>query len=166
MSREQRVVSGDTSDTDRSVLTTHDAPPTTRTTVGVILASAAGQVLMQLRDDIPTIADPGCWVVPGGVVDPGEEPEDGARRELLEETGYLAGRLIQVYERVLHRPEGYAERQFYFLGSYDGDQVLTCNEGQELRFQDRAALPSLKTSPDLAGIVLDCLERVPIPDEP
>jgi len=53
--------------------------------------NATGQILMQLRDDIPTIADPGCWVVPGGVVDPGETPEDGARRELLEETGYGGG---------------------------------------------------------------------------
>jgi 8-oxo-dGTP pyrophosphatase MutT (NUDIX family) len=137
-----------------------------RTTVGVILVDAAGQILMQLRDDIPTIVDPGCWVVPGGVVDPGETPEDGAHRELLEETGYRVGRLVQAYERVLHRPEGFAERQFYFIGSYDGAQVLTCNEGQELRFQDRAVLSSLKTSPDLAGIILACLERVPVPGTP
>jgi 8-oxo-dGTP diphosphatase len=134
--------------------------------VGVILVDAAGQILMQLRDDIPTIVDPGCWVVPGGVVDPGESPEDGARRELLEETGYRAGRLVQAFERVLDRPEGFAERQFYFIGSYDGAQELTCNEGQELRFQDRAALSSLKTSPDLAGIILECLERVPVPGTP
>jgi len=140
--------------------------PLTRTTVGVILVDAAGQILMQLRDDIPTIVDPGCWVVPGGVVDPGEAPEDGARRELEEETGYRAGRLAQAYERVLDRPEGFAERQFYFIGSYDGAQVLTCNEGQELRFQDRAVLSSLKTSPDLAGIILDCLARVPVPETP
>jgi 8-oxo-dGTP diphosphatase len=137
-----------------------------RTTVGVILVNAVGQILMQLRDDIPTIADPGCWVVPGGVIDPGETPEEGARRELLEETGYRAGRLVEAYERVLERPEGYAERQFYFVGSYDGAQALTCYEGQALRFQDRAVLPGLKTSPDLAGIILDCLARVPVPDTP
>jgi 8-oxo-dGTP diphosphatase len=135
-----------------------------RTTVGIILVNAADQVLMQLRDDIPTIVDPGCWVVPGGVIDPGETPEDGARRELLEETGYRAGRLLHSYERVLDRAEGFAERQHYYVGRYDEQQPLTCYEGQELRFQDRAALLTLKTSPDLAGIILDSLERVSPPD--
>jgi 8-oxo-dGTP diphosphatase len=137
--------------------------PVARTTVGVVLLDEAGQVLIQLRDDIPTIADPGCWVVPGGEIDPGEAPEDGARRELLEETGYKAGPLAFAYERVLGRPEGYAELQLYFVGRYDGVQPLTCYEGQELRFVDPATLPSLKTSPDLAAIVLDILGRVPLP---
>jgi 8-oxo-dGTP diphosphatase len=152
-------------DVDLSPLNPRPSPPVNRTTVGIILVNATGQILMQLRDDIPTIADPGCWVVPGGVVDPGETPEDGARRELLEETGYRAGRLIHAYERVLDRSEGYSERQHYYVGRYDELQSLTCYEGQELRFQDRATLVALKTSPDLAGIILDCLARVPIPDE-
>jgi ADP-ribose pyrophosphatase len=33
------------------------------------------------------------WEVPAGRLDPGEEPEVCARRELLEEAGYVAGRL-------------------------------------------------------------------------
>lgn len=135
-----------------------------RVTVGVVLVNDAGQVLMQLRDDIPTIADPGCWVNPGGVIDPGESPEDGARRELLEETEYVAGPLTLAYERTLHRVEGYAEYQYYFIGRYDGVQRIVCHEGQELRFLDLATLPTLKTSPDLAGIILDILRRVPPPD--
>ena len=34
--------------------------------------------------------------LPAGVIDPGETPEEGVRRELLEETGYAAGELVSI----------------------------------------------------------------------
>ena len=39
-------------------------------------------------------ADECCAEFPGGVVEPGEEPAAAAARELLEETGWLAGRIV------------------------------------------------------------------------
>jgi 8-oxo-dGTP pyrophosphatase MutT (NUDIX family) len=44
--------------------------------------------LMQLRDDNPNILYPGHWAFFGGHLEPGETPEIGVRRELLEEIGY------------------------------------------------------------------------------
>ena len=36
------------------------------------------------------------WEIPGGVVEDGEDPLEGVKRELLEETGYSAAEFIQV----------------------------------------------------------------------
>ncbi|MCG8362642.1 MAG: NUDIX hydrolase [Pseudanabaenales cyanobacterium] len=61
--------------------------------------------LMQLRDDIPGILYPGCWGFFGGHLELGESPEEGVKRELLEEIGYVPPTLDlfqhHVDERVL-----------------------------------------------------------------
>jgi 8-oxo-dGTP pyrophosphatase MutT (NUDIX family) len=46
------------------------------------------QFLMQLRDNIPGIAYPGCWGLFGGHVEPGETPDITLQREIFEEIGY------------------------------------------------------------------------------
>ena len=46
-----------------------------------------GRLLLQKR------ADNGCWGAHGGCIEIGENTEDGARRELFEETGITANKL-------------------------------------------------------------------------
>ncbi|OIV37959.1 hypothetical protein BIV57_08220 [Mangrovactinospora gilvigrisea] len=46
-----------------------------------VVLDAEGRVLLGQR------ADNGNWALPGGLLDPGEEPAAGAAREVLEETG-------------------------------------------------------------------------------
>lgn len=58
--------------------------------LGVVLLRP-GAVLLVRRGKAPNI---GAWSIPGGAQELGETAEDGARRELLEETGLHAERLL------------------------------------------------------------------------
>ena len=49
----------------------------------VAIQDDAGRVLMGLHEDKQ------IWVLPGGLIEPGETPSDGAVRETWEETGLL-----------------------------------------------------------------------------
>ncbi|WP_043676220.1 NUDIX hydrolase [Clavibacter michiganensis] len=53
----------------------------------VVLVDGAGRILLQLRDDIPTIPFPGMWAIPGGMLEPGETPLACIVREVEEELG-------------------------------------------------------------------------------
>ncbi len=66
--------------------------------------SAAAVIAINEKDEIilvnqyrPAVKDH-ILEIPAGLVEEGEDPEVGARRELEEETGYKAGKLTKLYE--------------------------------------------------------------------
>jgi len=59
-----------------------------------------------------------AWLLPGGGLEPGEDAEAGARRELFEETGLQVGALVAVDQRVVtYRRAGQLldQHETYFL---------------------------------------------------
>jgi 8-oxo-dGTP diphosphatase len=68
---------------------------------GIILINTAKQVLLILRDDIPSIPFPNQWDLPGGHLMPGESPEACVRREMTEEMELELGEihLFKEYNR-------------------------------------------------------------------
>jgi 8-oxo-dGTP pyrophosphatase MutT (NUDIX family) len=104
--------------------------------VAGVLVVQDNHYLLQHRNDIPTIAYPGTYTIWGGTVEPGEEPLQGALRELLEETGIHANAvdLIKLceFEVISVGPEtrGQTIRAYAYALELASDQELHCYEGQ------------------------------------
>jgi 8-oxo-dGTP pyrophosphatase MutT (NUDIX family) len=123
-----------------------EVPLTASCVSGVVLLRYSGAALLQLRDEIQGIQDPGMWVFPGGHVEPDETLETAARREFLEETCYDCPDLHQivVYKGLeIGYPGEYQVAFFWSL--FDEKQPIRCCEGQELRFVLRSGLEGLHT---------------------
>lgn len=54
-------------------------------TVSALLVNPEGKLIIQLRDDKPTILYPNTWSTLGGAIEDGETPEVAMQRELIEE---------------------------------------------------------------------------------
>ncbi len=105
---------------------------------GVILVDRRGWILLQERDEHPRI-DPEKWGLAGGHVDPGEEFEAAAYRELEEETGVRLppGALTFFGEFVVDHREAYGtwDRMQVHVAATDlTDADIDCREGRQIVF--------------------------------
>lgn len=75
------------------------------------------------------------WEIPGGVVEDGEDPTEGVRRELLEETGYTAAQFIQV-AKVYPNPAFQTNTMYCFL-ALDAEKVTgqSLDDGEDIDVQ-------------------------------
>lgn len=70
-----------------------------RRTARVILLDPQDRILL-LKGRLPSDpAAPGAWFTVGGGVEPGETLDEAARREILEETGFIVGSISDVLWR-------------------------------------------------------------------
>ncbi len=112
---------------------------------GVLLIDGRGWILLQLRD--ANGAYPDHWATVGGKAEAGETVEEAARRELYEETGYVAGRLDLGAEVTLALPNGTPRVATLFYARYDGVQPIECREGRAIEFVDPNTLGRLLIYP-------------------
>ncbi|MGC4111749.1 MAG: NUDIX hydrolase [Nocardioides sp.] len=109
----------------------------------VMLVDARGRVLLQERDEHAPI-DPDRWGLSGGHLEPGEEPESGAYRELEEETGVvLPPGTLQLFDvlDVFHPAYGSVDQVHVYVARVDlTDDDIECHEGRQIVFvePDRA----------------------------
>jgi len=118
----------------------------TRFFAGAILVDRRGWILLQERDEFPVI-DPEKWGLVGGHVEDGEDVEDAAYRELLEETGVrLEPGLLRSWRsiEVFHEAYGSDDRMHIYAaptGLTDAD--IVCAEGRQIVFVEPAAARAL-----------------------
>lgn len=96
--------------------------------INYILVKPSGQILLQLRDNIPTIIHPGEWCFPGGHAEQGESPIETAIREIEEETGlkFLQSDLCPLFNH-----SGLSGgKSKYFLSLVSEDVKIIPTEGQ------------------------------------
>ena len=128
--------------------------PLVMTGASVILLNQKNRLLLQLRKDN------NCWGLAGGSLEPGETLEEVAKRELFEETGLSANKLIlfnvfsgeEFYYKYPHGDEVYNVITTYICTDYDGELKIDNDEVKDLRFFDVHKIPQNISPPDLLVI--------------
>jgi 8-oxo-dGTP diphosphatase len=133
-------------------------PVPMRQVVSLMLYNARGEVLLQLRDDKPTIPYPDQWTLFGGQVEPGEPPEDAAHRELQEELGVDVPLVLwREFEDPDRTKQGEIICMHYsYSGAFDYDvNALTLSEGQRMAFYGRDEAANLDLAFGQTPLLLD-----------
>jgi 8-oxo-dGTP pyrophosphatase MutT (NUDIX family) len=110
-------------------LNTIDPPPRYRPTSRILVIDSRDRLLMLLVED-PMLEVARFWITPGGGVEPGESFEEGASRELWEETGIVAplGPCVWTRRRVVQydgRAYDFDER--FFVARIESATISTAN---------------------------------------
>jgi 8-oxo-dGTP diphosphatase len=104
----------------------------------VLLVDPRGWILLQERDEHAPIS-PDVWGLVGGHVEPGEEYEPAAHRELAEETGLTA----DLAHWRTFRVHGEDDMAVFVGPTTSTDADVVCGEGRQIVFVDPATVLDL-----------------------
>ena len=98
----------------------------------------------------------GYWALPGGFIDPGESPEEAARRELEEEAGLTIGSAMKFVGKfdTPHRDPRMADTWSYAYSlQVPKEQVRAGDDASEAKWIPISALSKLQLAFDHAAII-------------
>lgn len=91
------------------------------------------KLLFFQRDNIPSIPNPDKWQFPGGHIDEGETPDEGIKRELVEEVSHVPNQLIHL--GALKTPVQEIKVYWSYVDEEESEKFkLGSDEGQTLKF--------------------------------
>ncbi|MEI7621590.1 MAG: NUDIX domain-containing protein [Candidatus Moraniibacteriota bacterium] len=111
-----------------------------RKCASVLFVNNQQEVLLMLRDDIPSIPFPNCWTLPGGHAEIGETVEQCAVREIQEEIE------LQLQEFEFFKVVKYQEEAIYIFWEKANFEIADINlhEGQAIQWFSEQEISELE----------------------
>ena len=126
--------------------------------VSIILINPQKEILLQLRDDKPSISAPGYWAFIEGGVDEGENLDDAIKREVKEEIEIDIEDIEQVGKIFVKKDEIHKDNyeETIFKGKIDIPvSEIKLNEGQKVKYFKLKDLENIK----FLKCVLDFIQK-------
>lgn len=118
------------------------------TPVAICVLYRSGKLLMQLRDDLPTILYPGVWGLFGGHMEGDETPETAVVREIAEEIEY---ELPPDFGKFAIYGDERVQRHVFHAALTVPVTALNLQEGWDLKLVSLAEIQSGRAYSDCAG---------------
>jgi 8-oxo-dGTP diphosphatase len=97
-----------------------------------LLFDRNNKLLIYLRDDKPTISFPNHWDLFGGMIEPGETPEQALIREVKEELGIELAAFTRFREYTSNKIEKPNRKYVFYAKVNYMPEELTLHEGQRM----------------------------------